>query len=136
MTRRQRVLVVTEDPEFIEQARTTLGPDGLETCACLGPAQADCLLDTKGSCSLADSARAVIVHAPDSGVFRRHEREISATDYTERLARSHPRTFVVLTSPDEDSTVGQAKDALGAVAIVHDALRPRSVTEELSVGIR
>ena len=136
MPRPSRVLVVTEDPNFVEQARETLIGDGANVVACLGPVQSECLLDSDGGCSLAARARVVIVDPPPGGFFRRYEQHVAADVYAERLVRFHPGLFVLLAGDGEVGIgrggVAHARDRSGAVAIAHDLVRPRSLDENVS----
>lgn len=93
---RSRILVVSEDPFFVEEARAVLEWTGASVVSCLGPAHARCDLYFKGSCPLARRARIALVDAPTSGRFRYHGNDIQAGRYAEDLQRAHSRTHVFL----------------------------------------
>ena len=111
----ERVLVVSEDPLYIESVRSVAAPKGACVVACLGPAASPCILDEKAICSLAETSSIVFVDSPPSGAFRGHRGEIPAGDYAERLQRSHPHTHVVLV----DAVAGSVGPT-GEVAVVGD----------------
>lgn len=111
----ERVLVVSEDPFYIESVRSVAAPGGGRVIACLGPAASPCILDEKAICSLAETSNVVLVDSPPSGSFCSPLREISAGDYAERLQRAHPHTCVVLVDAAAAS-VGPT----GEVAVVGD----------------
>ena len=93
-----RVLVVTEDPSFVEEVRSKFG--GVrQIVACLGPAQRSCLMDRYGMCSLAEHSEFVLVDSPATGAFNDHYHGIPAISYAERLAETHPRTEVIMCDP-------------------------------------
>ena len=94
MKMRKRVLVVTEDPDFLEAVRERLNP--LDVVACMGPAQRSCLMDRDGVCSLAQRSELALVDSPVTGEFFDHYHGIPAISYAERLAEAHPDTEVVL----------------------------------------
>ena len=50
----ERVLVVSEDPLYIDSVRSVAAPEGASVIACLGPAASPCILDEKAICSLAE----------------------------------------------------------------------------------
>ncbi|MGI8708921.1 MAG: hypothetical protein ACR2LG_12095 [Actinomycetota bacterium] len=112
-----RVLVVSEDPCFIERARAIVGTEGGRLIACLGPTASPCILDEKLVCPLAARTAVALVDAPAGGVFRHHWREIPAGDYAVRLQRAHPQTFVILSvlavgqaGPTGEVAVGEGRD--------------------------
>lgn len=96
--KRSGVLVVSEDPSFIQRVRETVSEMGVRVIACLGPAASPCFLDDTGMCPLAAGVSVVLVDAPPGGAFRYHWHEIGAADYAERLQRAHPGTFVIVSS--------------------------------------
>jgi hypothetical protein len=115
-----RVLVVSEDPFFIEEARAVLSCCGARVIGCLGPAHSDCDLYVKGSCALAASAAVAVVDAPRSGAFRYHHVDIGAAEYGEALQHRHPETHIILCGGREGS-VGPT----GEIAVTkerHEAL--------------
>lgn len=91
----RRVLVVTEDPYFIEEVRARLGTRATVS-ACLGPGHARCAMEERGICGLAQAADLALVDVPATGCFHDHYRGIPAISYAERLAETHPRTRVVM----------------------------------------
>jgi hypothetical protein len=91
-----RILVVSEDPFFIEEANAVLSCAGARVVGCLGPAHTDCDLCVKGSCAFASSVAVVLVDSPRSGTFRYHTVGIPAGEYAEALQRHHPETHVML----------------------------------------
>lgn len=91
-----KVLVVSEDPYFIDEANAVLRCVGARTIGCLGPAHTDCDLYVEGFCPLAGSADFVIVDSPTSGRFTYHSVEIPSGEYAEALQRRYPGAFVVL----------------------------------------
>lgn len=111
------VLVVSEDPFFIERARALIGSEGGRVVACLGPTASPCILDEKLVCPLAARAAVALVDAPAGGVFRHHWKEMPAGDYAARLQRAHPQTFVLLcvaavgqAGPTGEVHVGEGRD--------------------------
>lgn len=93
------LLVVSEDPEFVERVRDRCRPSGARVVACLGPSQSPCLMDVKESCGLAANAEVVLVDSPPTGVFGGCWGTIPAGSYAEKLAARHPSTFVILVAP-------------------------------------
>ena len=124
--RRTDVLLVSEDPEFVVRANNELSGVGVRVTACLGPAHSSCLIDADGYCSLARNASAAIVDSPASGRFQCHWRSIPSGVYAERLARTHPDTFVLLAGADrgnpgrcgEVATTGSRDDALELILLM------------------
>ena len=108
------VLVVSEDPAFIERVRATVTESGLRLIACLGPTASPCFLDDSGVCPLAAGASIALVDAPPGGSFRYHWHQVPAAEYAEKLQRAHPGTFVVVSSRD-DSSPGPT----GEIAVLH-----------------
>jgi hypothetical protein len=90
------VLLVTEDPFFIEEARSALGSDGIRMVACLGPAHSSCPLLEHGSCSIAEHVGVVLVDSPSTGAFSHHAFSIAAGEYAETLQSHHPSSRVLL----------------------------------------
>jgi hypothetical protein len=103
---RKRVLVVTEDPDFLEVVRERL--DTFDVVACMGPAQRSCLMDRDGVCGLAQRSDLVLVDSPVTGEFFDHYHGIPAISYAERLAGAHPDTEVVLCDPVRHGEVPNA----------------------------
>ena len=95
-----RILVVSEDAFFIEDARDKVGAEGGQVIACLGPAASPCELDREPMCPLAAGCGFVLVDAPPSGAFRYHDRDLQAGTYAERLQRAHPDSYVILIAPN------------------------------------
>ena len=122
---RRSVLVVSEDPAFITGLQEKFEPLGIPVFGCLGPSQAPCLMDTNGYCSLAEHATVVLVDTPPSGVFGRWT-VIPAGLYAERLARTHPKTFVVIS----EALLG-VSGASGEIAHVKDRDAARKLLEWL-----
>jgi len=91
-----RVLLVTEDPFFIEEARVVLEGAGARVISCLGPAHTACNLYARGSCPLAQRSSMALVDSPAGGDFRYHATAISSGEYAEDLQRSHPDTHVLI----------------------------------------
>ena len=122
MTRRTEVLIVSEDPAFLERARSEFLEVGIWTIACLGPAGSPCLLDTKGFCSIARHALAALVDAPSTGVFASRGERIGAGTYAGRLADVHSDLFVVLAgdSPDAGPSpeVAHVRDRDMAISLI------------------
>ena len=87
------VLVVSEDPQLIHHAFSTLRPYGMKVVGCLGPARGPCKLETDGTCPLALHCSVVLVDSPNSGSFRFHEKAVPVADYAAELAQCHPDTF-------------------------------------------
>ena len=90
------VLIVSEDPFFIEEARRSLRPDGHRVVGCLGPSHSSCPLLERGTCPLAEHADFVLVDSPESGEFRYHAFDITAGKYAETLQDHHAATRVLL----------------------------------------
>lgn len=116
-----RVLVVSEDPFFIEAVRTLVVTEGGRVVACLGPAASPCILDQKDVCPLAAGSAIAIVDAPPEGVFRYHWKEISAGHYAERLQAAHPQTYVLLSATDAgvNGPTGEVAVTVGRVETLH-----------------
>lgn len=112
--KRSGVLVVSEDPAFIERVRGMVDQLGIRVIACLGPAASPCFLEDSGVCPLADGVSVVLVHSPPGGTFRYHWRQIPAAEYAQRLQTAHPGTFVILSSRDEDCS-----GPTGEIAVLH-----------------
>jgi methyl coenzyme M reductase subunit C len=92
-----RVLVVTEDPAFIQEVRSELG-GAAAVVACLG--QGHCAMKQRGTCSLAAGADYVLVDVPAGGAFHDHHKGIAGITYAERLAETHPDSSVALCMAD------------------------------------
>lgn len=101
--KRSGVLVVSENPDFIERVRETVSELGVRVIACLGPAASPCFLDDTGTCPLAAGVSVVLVDAPPDGAFRYYWHAVGAADYAERLQRAHPGTFVIVSSRGDTS---------------------------------
>lgn len=114
VTTRRTILVVTEDPRFMERVRYRYREDGFKVVACLGPSQSSCLMDTNGTCGLVEHSSVVLVDSPRSGVFGGRWGTIPAGTYAEKLASRHPDAFVVLSA-----ALGTAGPT-GEVATVRD----------------
>lgn len=95
------VLVVSEDPNFIERASVVLETLGARVIGCLGPANAACELFRQGSCALVAHSAAVLVDAPEGGRFRSSQVGVQAGSYAEELKRRHPATQVFLCGIDD-----------------------------------
>lgn len=108
------VLVVSEDPAFIERVRGTVTELGIRVIACLGPTASPCFLDESGVCPLAAGVSIALIDAPPGGSFRYHWRQVPAAEYAERLQRAHPDTFVVVSSRDDCSP-----GPTGEIAVLH-----------------
>lgn len=93
------LLVVSEDPEFVERVRERCRPSGSQVIACLGPSQSPCLMDVKKTCGLAATADVVLVDSPPTGVFGGRWGTLPAGNYAEKLAARHPDAFVILVAP-------------------------------------
>ena len=137
MTQRKEVLIVSEDPEFLERARSEFLDAGIWTIACLGPAGSPCLLDLKGFCSIARHALAALVDAPPTGVFQRRGDRIGAGSYAERLASLHPELFVVLAGASTadagpSPNVAHARDKEVAVSLITTLWGSRSDQPQMS----
>ena len=102
-----RVLLVTEDADFIPEARDFLGPD-VALVACMGPAQRTCLMERDGVCALCQRATVALVDAPVTGSFFDHYDGIPALRYAEELAEAHPHTEVVLCDPVQHGQIPSA----------------------------
>lgn len=92
----RRILVVSEDPFFIEHVRELVEFEGGRVIACLGPAASPCILDRKAVCPLAATSSVVIVDSPPAGAFRYHLTGIAAGDYAARLQRAQADSYVIL----------------------------------------
>jgi hypothetical protein len=90
------IIVVSEDPYFIEEANAVLSRVGARVIGCLGPAHTDCDLYDKRLCALAGHAAIAIVDSPRSGTFRYHTVEYASGEYAEALQRRHPEAHVIL----------------------------------------
>lgn len=128
--RKHDVLIVSESPEFLAEAHKALRPQGGRVIACLGPAQAPCFLDDRGSCPLAGHCAVVLVDSPPSGVFHHHWLEIPVGIYSERLQRAHPETLVLLVGAPVGSSgptgeVAGVLDRASALDIVRSLLPVR-----------
>ena len=102
----KRVLVITEDPAFLEETRERLR--SLEVVACMGPAQRSCLMERDGVCALAQRSDVALVDSPITGQFFDHYRGIPSISYAERLAEAHPDTAVILCDPVRHGRVPSA----------------------------
>ena len=102
----RRVLVVTEDPAFLEEARRRLS--SFEVVACMGPAQRSCLMERDGVCALAQRSDLALVDSPVTGEFFDHYRGIPSISYAEHLAEAHPDTEVILCDPVRHGEVPSA----------------------------
>lgn len=125
--RESGVLIVSEDPDFIEETRAVLQSKTAPVISCLGPAQSECELDVGGWCPLASHVGMVIVDAPQNGVFRWHQWELPAGSYASRLARIHPSAFVLLVGAEVGRSgpaggVAHAADRSEALSIIQFAL--------------
>ena len=112
---RDRILVVTEDPSFIEQVRAAFDGEGTDVIGCLGPTASTCFLLVEGLCPLAEGCRVVVVESPPGGSFKNHLTDIVAGDYAERLQRAHPDAFVLLIPASSDPS-----GPTGEIAVVGD----------------
>ena len=126
-----RVLVVSEDPFFIHEARAVLGCVGGEVLGCTGPARADCYLYQEGSCPLASLSDVVLVDSPSSGEFSYHSTGIAAGDYAEALQASSDGVHVLLAGPPPGSSGGTgrvpiAPDRRSALFVLTRLLRDRN----------
>lgn len=116
-----RVLIVTEDPFFVETTRNELGAD-FQVTACLGPAQRACLMERDGTCALAQHSRFVLVDSPVTGVFYDHYHGIPTISYASRLADAHPGANVVMCDPVAHGEVPSAfMPRADAVALIRRA---------------
>lgn len=97
--RRRSILIVTEDPVFLDDAWRVLHDSAHVVRGCLGPAHARCDLYEHGYCPLADAADTVIVDAPENGAFTSRGRVVGAAAYAARLSLACPDTRVVLVAP-------------------------------------
>ena len=91
-----RVLVVSEDPYFLDEASIVLGYDGVRVVGCLGPAHTACELYVNGSCPLTMHSDVVLVDSPKSGEFRYRLEAVPAGKYAEDLQRRHVGAHVLL----------------------------------------
>lgn len=91
-----RVLVVSEDPFFVESVRAVAELVGGTVVACMGPAASPCALDEEAICPLVARSSIVMVDPPPSGAFRYHMTHISAHDYAARIRGAHPHTHVLV----------------------------------------
>lgn len=107
---RPTVLVVSEDPGYIDSVYDRLTPLGATVVGCLGPASSPCQLDVKKTCSLASHARIVLIDAPPSGDFYGRSASVSAADYASRLAQAHPGSLILVSGVPEGS--GPTGDAI------------------------
>lgn len=136
MTQRTEVLIVSEDPAFLERARSEFLEVGIWTVACLGPAGSPCLLDTNGFCSIARHALAALVDSPRTGVFEMGDDRIGAGTYAERLAEIHPDLFVVLVGDSADAgpspDVAHARDRDIAISLITSLWGDRSERSKMA----
>lgn len=93
---RRRVLIVSEDPEFIASAQESVRGSDIQVIACLGPTHGRCDLYEDGACRLLPAVDSVLVDAPATGEFRYHVDRVSAGRYAEDLQRAHPSAHVYL----------------------------------------
>ena len=93
---RLRVLLVSEDPEFITEIQEEMLFHEVQVVACLGPAHSTCPLYEQGVCPLAEDTPVIVVDSPRSGAFVRRWEAIPAGDYAHRLAAANPDAFIVL----------------------------------------
>jgi hypothetical protein len=131
-----RILLVTEDPYFIQETTAVLEWSGAKVISCLGPAHTDCYLYDKGSCPLARSVDIALVDSPQDGEFRYHATEIAAGAYAESLQRGHPQTHVVLCGAPEGFSgptgeVGLVADHRQALFVLTRLLRSRRQEKQL-----
>jgi len=92
------MLLVTEDPSFIDDVRDAIGVTH-DVVTCLGPAQVGCLMESRGTCPLVSRSAIALVDSPPTGDFFDHYRGIPSILYAERLARAHPGTEVLMCNP-------------------------------------
>lgn len=97
-----RVVIVSEDPAFIEEVRGELEDASTKIVACLGPTASPCHLDDKQACPLVGRSQIVLIDAPAGGYFRRHWKQVAAWDYADRLQKAHPLSLVVLATNGGD----------------------------------
>jgi hypothetical protein len=112
-----RVLVVTEDPTFIQEVRSELGGEAA-VVACLGPGQGHCAMEHRGTCSLAAGADYVLVDVPAGGTFHDHYKGIAGISYAEKLAETHLGSAVALCmddAPDPPSAFLRRADVLALI---------------------
>lgn len=95
-SQRPRVLVVSEEPEFITEVFQELALLGIVVVGCCGPVHAVCTLYRKGSCALAFGVDIALVDSPSSGQFSYHGERIASGSYAEYLQREHPEAVVIL----------------------------------------
>lgn len=93
---KRRVLIVSEDPEFIASAQESVRGSDVQVIACLGPTHGRCDLYEDGACRLLPAVDSVLVDAPESGEFRYHVDRVTAGKYAEDLQRAHPSAHVYL----------------------------------------
>lgn len=98
-TKSWTILVVTEDPVFLDDVWQGLTKAGHTVRGCLGPAHAPCELEEHGFCRLACDADVVLVDALDHGAFYTRGRVVGAAGYAARLALAYPRARVFLVAP-------------------------------------
>jgi hypothetical protein len=119
------VLVVSEDPHFIERVRDLTLAERGRAVACLGPAASPCFLDESEYCPLASKSRTIIVDAPAGGSFRGCSGEIPAGSYAERVQRAHSDAYVLLIATPtflgptgEGIVVGDRDEALELLGLI------------------
>lgn len=95
------VLVVSEDPFFVDAVHGDLSALGGRVVGCMGPAQSVCELYEHGYCPLADHADVVIVDTPATGTFSRGSISIPAGTYAGKLSERHPGSLVLLSGARE-----------------------------------
>jgi hypothetical protein len=105
------ILVVSEDPFFLDAVHGDLTALGGRVTGCMGPAQSVCELLEHGYCPLADHADVVIVDTPATGAFARGRVSIPAGTYAQRLAERHPCSLVLLSGAREGA-VGATGEAV------------------------
>jgi hypothetical protein len=103
MTKRstRRVLIVSEDADWMHRATRELKEEGIETSGCLGPAHSHCFLEDHRPCPLAAHVEVAIVDSPPEGSFTCHLKDVGAGDYAESLQRAHPDCRVILCGAPE-----------------------------------
>ncbi|HYI46451.1 MAG TPA: hypothetical protein VE174_13420 [Actinomycetota bacterium] len=125
-----RVLLVTEDPFFIEEARGVLELAGARVVSCLGPAHTACNLYARGSCPLAQRSDIALVDSSAEGEFRYHSTAIPSGEYAEGLQRNHPGAHVLLCgaaigSAGPTGEVATTEDRQQALLVLTRLLRSR-----------
>ena len=115
------VLVVSEDPVFIRTAWQQLEPLGVRVAGCMGPLHSRCSLEDRGFCPLANDSAVALVDSPNTGVFTRRIKAISASAYAEDLQEAHPQCAVVLCGgPSEGSAVTRSSSRMSALSVLRE----------------